>query len=127
MKQPISFFDEDNQPQEKEDVRLKQLGLFVYEDGRRVAVGFNITPFRQRPSLEVTATNERGEPAGSLTVIEALSPNFNLTMHLRDQEPTARYRFHVLLYYGAAGEERQEMDSKEAVIDVTEPGEHIIE
>jgi hypothetical protein len=127
MKQPISFFDEENQPKDKEDVRLKQLGLYVHEDGRRIAVGFNITPFRERPSLEVTATNERGEPAGSLTIIEALSPNFNLTMHLRDQEPTDRYQIHVLLYYGGAGEERLEVDSKETVIDVTEPGEHVID
>ena len=69
--QPINFFDDGVElPKGREDVRLKNLGLFVYEDGRRVAVGFELTPFRERPSLEVMATNARGEAAGSMTVIE---------------------------------------------------------
>lgn len=125
--QPINFYnDSDRQGREPQDVRLNQLGLFVYEDGRRIAVGFNITPFRERPSIEVIANNERGQPAGSLTIIEALQPNFSLTMHLRDASPTEEYTIRAELYYVDSDGERQVVDSKETTVDVTTPGEKIV-
>ncbi|HSM59010.1 MAG TPA: hypothetical protein VK879_22835 [Candidatus Sulfomarinibacteraceae bacterium] len=125
--QPINFYDDsEHQGREPEDVRLKQLGLYVHEDGRRIAVGFNITPFRERPSIEVTASNGRGEAAGSLTIIEALQSNFSLTMHLRDAAPTEEYTVRAELYYVGSGGERQIVDSKETTVDVTVPGETII-
>ena len=63
----IKFFDDPFEgPKPREEVRIKQLGLYMHEDGRRVAVGFDITPFLERPSIQVTFTNERGEEAGSL-------------------------------------------------------------
>lgn len=126
--QPISFFDD---PQRKgrarEDVRLNQLGLFVYEDGRRVAIGFNLTPFAERPSLEVTATNAQGDVAGSMTIIEALSPNFNLTMHLREGSDTGEYEIEVVVYYKDDEGQRTEVDRKQATIDINRPGEQIVD
>jgi len=122
--QPINFFDDGFElPKAREDVRLKNLGLFVYEDGRRVAVGFELTPFRERPSLEVTATNARGEHAGSMTVIEALNPNFSLTMHLRDSEPTDLYDIEVVVYYDDEEGDLWQVDQKRATIDTTQPGD----
>lgn len=123
--QPINFFDDGIElPKAREDVRLKNLGVFVYDDGRRVAVGFELTPFRERPSLEVRATNARGEKAGSMTVIEALSPNFSLTMHLRDNDPTNVYEIAALVYYDDKdGEGQMEVDQKRVTIDVTRPGD----
>jgi hypothetical protein len=123
--QPINFFDDGFElPKERAEVRLKNLGVFVYEDGRRVAVGFELTPFRERPSLEVTATNARGEQAGSMTVIEALSPNFTLTLHLRDTQATDLYQIEAVVYYDDKEEEqRMEVDRKRATFDVTRPGD----
>lgn len=123
--QPISFFDDGVElGKERADVRLKNLGVFVYEDGRRVAVGFELTPFRERPSLEIVATNARGEKAGSMTVIEALSPNFSLTLHLRDQEPTSDYELEAMVYYQDEGESsRMVVDRKRVTFDATEPGD----
>ncbi len=96
----IKFFDDPfESPKSREEVRLKQLGLFVYEDKRRVAVGFDLTPFLERPSLEVTITNGNGEWASSLNVIETMETNFSLTMHLRDKEPTERYAVTAVVYY----------------------------
>ena len=126
--QPINFFDDpEKRGRAREDVRLKQLGLFVYEDGRRVAIGFNLTPFQERPSIEVTATNEHGQVAGSLTIIEALSPNFNLTMHLRDHEPTGNYDVEAIVYYKGEDGARMEVDRMKGSIDVTTPGEQLLE
>lgn len=125
--QPINFFDDpEKRGRAREDVRLKQLGLYVYEDARRVAIGFNLTPFAERPSLEVTATNEEGQVAGSMTVIEALSANFNLTMHLRDESPTDHYTIDVVVFYKDENGERVEVDRKHGKVDVNVPGEQIV-
>ncbi len=122
----VTFFDDPLQePSVPEDVRMKQLGLYVYPDKRRVAVGFELTQFRQRPSLEVTITNKQGQPAGSLNVIEVLSPNFSLTMHLRDAEPTDPYHIEVTIYYATPETERQDIHTCQATFIVAEPGEQI--
>ena len=108
----IGFFDDPLQPpRQPEDVRINRLGIFVYEDGRRVAVGFDLTPFRRRPSVEVVIRNERGEPAGNLSIIEALQPNFTLTVHLRDRQPTEWYTARAVVYYNVmSDEDRAEVD-----------------
>lgn len=121
---PIQFFDSSfAMPKAREDVKFNQLGLFVYEDKRRVAVGFDITRFLEGPSIEVTITNDNGEPAGSLTVIETASANFSLTMHLRDKNPTDIYHVKATLYYGKPDSERMDVYTHEATIDVSKPGE----
>jgi hypothetical protein len=118
----INFFDDPLQsPRAREDVRINQLGLHVYPDGRRVAIGFDITPFLERPSIDVVVMNARGEEAASLTVIEAHEANFNLTMHLRDREPSRSYSVQVELYYRSPEEGRQPVDNKTATFVV--PGQ----
>jgi hypothetical protein len=108
----IEFFDDPLKgPHSREDVRFNQLGLYVYDDRRRIAVGFDITPFLERPSVEVTITNAAGEVAANLTVIEAMQPNFNLTMHLRDKNPADPYQIEAILFYQATDGERKLVDS----------------
>jgi hypothetical protein len=120
----INFFDDLGEaPKAREDVRLKQLGLYVYPDGRRVAVGFDLTPFRERPSIEVRVVNERGEAAGWLNVIETLEANFSLTMHLRDKEPTERYEVTAVVYYATPETERMDVHSLTRTFDATRPGD----
>lgn len=105
----IKFFNEPfESPKARESVRLKQLGIFVHEDKRRVAVGFDLTPFMERPCLEVTITNANGEWASSLNVIETLETNFSLTMHLRDKEPTETYAVTAVVYYDHPDQEKRQ-------------------
>lgn len=119
----IRFFDDPlESPKSREDVRIKQLGLFVFEDKRRVAVGFDITPFLERPSIDVDAVNSSGQFAGTMTIVNANAPNFTLTLHLRDKEPTDTYKLRVTLYYAAPDTERQEVHTLIKTIDVTKPG-----
>ena len=121
----VTFFDDPLQePESPREVRMKQLGLFVYPDKRRVAVGFELSRFGERPSLEVTITNEQGKLAGSLNVIEVLSTNFSLTMHLRDKEPTDTYHIEVTIYYTTPETEREDVDTCSATF-ALEPGEQI--
>ena len=120
----INFFENPfDGPKSREQVRIKQLGLYMHEDGRRVAVGFDMTPFFERPSLQVTFINERGEEAGSLHVIETLQTNFSLTVHLRDKEPTDTYEVTAVVYYATPETERVNVHTITRTLDRTKPGE----
>lgn len=120
----IEFFEDPLRgARSRDEIRFNELGAYVYDDGQRIAVGFDITPFRERPSLEVRVTNESGEEAASLTVIEAMHPNFNLTLHLRDQNPSGKYEIEAKLFYPDEAGSRLIVDTASKVIDLTKIGE----
>lgn len=120
----IDFFDNpEDAPKSREDVKIKQLGLYLFEDKRRVAVGFDITPFLERPCIEVRVTNARGELAGTLHVIDTLDTNFSLTMHLRDDDPTELYDVAVTVYYAHPEKERMDVHSFSRKLDMNIIGE----
>ncbi|MEZ4516712.1 MAG: hypothetical protein R3C44_07700 [Chloroflexota bacterium] len=122
----IQFFDDPHQgPRPREDVRIKQVGLFLYPEARRFAFGVELTPFRERPSIEVTVVNGDGKPAGSLHVIETLTPNFSLQMHLRDKETVNPYKLTTVVYYSTPEEERVDIDRQTIAFDATESGEKL--
>ena len=123
----VNFFDNPNHaPKPREEVRLKQLGIHVYSDKRRVAVGFDITPFLEGPSIEVTIQNDVDQQAATLNVIETNESNFSLTMHLRDSQPTDLYHVQVVLYYAKPGTDKLIVDNQTATFDVTQPGDQLI-
>ena len=96
----INFFDNPEEtPKMREEVRFNDLGIHIYEDGRRVAVGFDITPFIEKPSIMVYVVNGMGQEVATLSVIDALKPNFSLVMHLRDKEISNPYTARAILYY----------------------------
>lgn len=122
----IRFFDDPlESPRGREDVRFRQIGLFLYPDMRRMMFGAELTPFVERPSIEVVLTNGDGAPAGSLHVIETLTPNFSLTLHLRDAETVNPYRLTAVLYYSWPDRDKIEVDRRSVTFHMTEPGEQI--
>ncbi len=122
----IKFFDDPlEQPRPREEVRIRQIGLYLYPDLRRMMFGVELTPFVERPSIEVIITNGEGTPAGSLHVIETLTPNFSLTMHLRDSETINPYTLTAVLYYSWPDREKIEIERREVTFEVTKPGEKL--
>jgi len=122
----IQFFDDPSQsPRSRADVCFKQIGLYVYEDQRRVAFGVELTPFLERPCIEVHITNADGVRAGSLNVIETLTPNFTLTMHLRDQAVTDPYTLTATIYYAHPENGRVDVHSETLTLNAGEIGEHL--
>ena len=120
----IQFYDNlEGGARSREEVRLNELGLYVHEDGRRVAIGFNLTPFLERPSIMVRVTNAAGIEAASLSVIDAIEPNFNLTIHLRDGERADPYQVEAFVYYVSDGGERQICDRKVKTFNSSQPGD----
>lgn len=121
----VQFFDNPTRgPVPREDVRFNRLGLYMYDDGQRVAVGFDVTPFRERPNIEVSLRNEEGKEAASLNVIEANQSNFNLTMHIRDDSASNQYEVKAILYYPSQDNgDRMVVDSVIKTLDVSQVGE----
>ena len=119
----IQFFsDPQNQPRSREDVRIKQIGLFVHDDARRISFGLELTPFLERPSIQVSITNGEGEAAGALTVIETMTPNFSLIIHLRDEVVYDPYELTAEIYYATPETERQNVDRQTMSFSVSTPG-----
>ena len=120
----VQFYDDlDGGPRSREEVRLNELGLFVYEDHRRVAVGFDLTPFLERPSILVRVTNAGGDEVASLSVIDAMQPNFNLTLHLRDNGAGDPYEVEAIIYYLLEDGDRQVSDRLVKSFSVSKPGD----
>lgn len=96
----IQFFDNrDDAPKNREDVRILRARIEVAPEGRRVAVDLELTPFIERPTIELRLTNDRGEPAGLSNVIETLDRTLRMVMHMRDKQPAENYRLQARIYY----------------------------
>lgn len=122
----IEFFhDPEDKPRSREDVRIKQIGLFIHDDGPRVSFGIELTPFLERPCIDVEITNRDGRFAASLSVIETLTPNFSLIMHLRDGGEDGPYALTAVVYYMTPETERQPVDRQQVTFAVEQPGEQV--
>ena len=120
----IEFFDNPLQgSRSRGEVRFNKLGIYVFDDRQRIAVGFNVTPFRERPSIDVSIINNTGAEEASLSIIEAMQANFNLTMHIREPVPDRQYEIQALLYYRTTDGDREVVDSISRLFDLNEVGE----
>ena len=107
----------------REEVRFKRLGLFMYEDGRRFALGFELTPFQERPSIQVFVSDDSGNEKASMTIIEAMKPNFSLTMHLPEGAEQQNLKVTAVLYYELPDQGRFIVDNISVMLDASNPGE----
>ncbi len=86
-----------------------------YPDGRRVALRIELTPFQQRPNLEIKAKNATGEGVGVVSVVEAMGHRMSLTFHLRGPQPAGWHELDIRLFYQV--EERGEVSVDERKIE----------
>ncbi|MEM7800491.1 MAG: hypothetical protein AAF633_14950 [Chloroflexota bacterium] len=110
----IQFFDEsDHTPRMREDVRLLRTRLEVAPEGKRVAIDFELTPFIERPTIELRLFDDEQRPAGLLKIIETLDTFNRVVMHLRDSQTTSHYTFNIRVYFANIDEDMQRMDVDE--------------
>ncbi len=120
----IEFFDDPlRQPKARDEVRIKQIGLFIHDDLHRVSFGLELTPFLERPNIQVTIRNGRGDPAGALTVIETMTPNFSLIVHLRDGDINDPYELTAEIYYATPETVRLDVDQQTVTFSASTSGE----
>jgi len=94
------FFPEDNlNRMTPEETHITGLTAEPYPDGYRLRVNIQVTPFQQRPHIEVTLKDSAGEEVASTSIVEPLGWKLEFTMHLRDEELKNPYTIEARLYY----------------------------
>ena len=94
------FFENPNDPPvAPEDVKIRSLTAKPYEDGRRVSVEFEITPFEEKPNLEMVVLNEAEEIVATFSVLEAIENKMSFTLHLREANPGGEYLLKMIIFY----------------------------
>lgn len=95
----INFHDPSDIPLPPEEVRIRELRVEPLPDQRRVRIFIEITPFQQKPNLEIKVLTESGHEAASLSIIEAIDYKMQFTVHLKDDSPSGEYIASLDIYY----------------------------
>lgn len=96
----INFFDEQDVPQPRERVKIERLEAKAYPDGWRVKLSIDVTPFQERPNLEVRLKTAEGREVAELSIIETMHKNMEFTLHIRGvNAPYGQYVLETDLYY----------------------------
>src|SRR5215211_18264 len=102
-------------PLPRGDVRITSLAIRPYADGRRMKLSFSLTPFLERPSVDLAVVNAAGQEVASLSLIEAMDTHFDFTVHLRGPEPVGPHDLRLTLFYlesDEPGAARQVVDER---------------
>ena len=107
----------------RDEVRISSASVQPHADGRRIKLSFSLTPFQERPNLDVSVLNPAGQEVASFSLIEAMDTEFDFTIHLRGPQPRGEHTLHMVLFY-TEGEEpggaRQVVDEHHLSFDPAE-------
>ncbi|MGQ9851442.1 MAG: hypothetical protein ACUVSU_15465 [Aggregatilineaceae bacterium] len=83
-----------------EEVRIESVRATLYPDRRRVRVEVDLTPFHERPNLEIVLRDAGGQVVSSASAVSVMHFRLAFTLHLREGgDPTPGYHTIVTLYY----------------------------
>ena len=80
------------------ETRITSLTAEPYPDGYRLRVNIEMTPFQQRPHLEVVLNDADNEEVASSSIVEPLGWKIEFTMHIRG-ELNNPYTLEAKLFY----------------------------
>ncbi len=96
----INFFESSDIPQPRDKIKIERVDVRPYPDGWRAKVVIDVTPFQERPSLEIVVDTILGQRVAELSVIETMHRHMEFTIHIRGlSSPVGEYRAGVDLYY----------------------------
>ncbi len=79
----LNFVDPSEAPVPPQEVRVRRIDLKPFPDRRRIKVHLELTPFHERPTLEVEVRDPDGEKVASTSIIETVDYQLEFTLHLR--------------------------------------------
>ena len=86
------------------ETRLIDLHAEPDADGKRLRVTLELTPFQQKPDIELSLTNSTGKEISSASIIEPMGWKLELTLHIRKtEENTGKYTLLAILSYPEIG------------------------
>lgn len=95
----IFFTDAGEAPVPPDEVRIRELDAQPRPDGRRIRVHAALTPFQKRPNVEVLIHNASGEEVSAVSLVEAIDPMMDFTMHLRESQTGGHYTLSASVFY----------------------------
>ena len=94
------FFPDDNlQRTSPAETKILSLTAEPYEDGRRVRVNIEMSPFEKRPHLEVNLTDSNGEEISTTSFVEPMHWRLEFTLHLRTEPADGPLDLEARLFY----------------------------
>jgi hypothetical protein len=94
----IFFADPDEIPLPPDEVRILEIKADPYPDGKRVRLFMALTPFQKKPSGDILVMDSSDTRVVSTSFIEAVTPKFEMTLHLRTSQP-GDFTVEATLYY----------------------------
>ena len=94
----IFFADPEAIPLPPDEVRILELRIEPYPDGRRIRLFLELTPFQKKPSGDITITDQIGNQSAAASFVEAITPKLEMTLHLRYDQP-GEFTASATLYY----------------------------
>jgi hypothetical protein len=106
----IQFTDLSEVPLPPAEVRIRDLQVEPYPDGKRLRLSLELTPFQKSPSGEVYVSDLLGNLVATASIIEAIDPKMELTLHLRSSQAQGPFNVRVEIFYSESIEEITEGD-----------------
>ncbi len=95
-------------------VKIEAIDVYPYPDLKRLWVRIALTPFDEKPSLDLEIFDPKGDLVSEMLVVEAMDYSFSVTMHLRKEpEPGEKYFLRATLV-----RDQKEIDRLEKTFDL---------
>ena len=99
------------------EVRLTELRAEPWPDAsRRVRIHLQLTPFLERPDIEVVIVGADGKDISRIDIIETIDDQMTFTMHLRGEQISGQFTLRANLIYPEIGL----VDKKDAPFTIAE-------
>jgi hypothetical protein len=95
----IFLQDPNDVPLPPDEVRIQNFSAEPYPDQRRIRVKLTLTPFQKRPHVKLVIYSPAGENLSEVSILESMTKNMDLTMHLRTAQPPGAYQLDAIIYY----------------------------
>jgi hypothetical protein len=73
------------------------------ENGRKVRVHLDVTPFLERPNMEMIITDSEGAYVSRINIIESIDARVTFTMHIRGENLKNPYTLAATVTYSEVG------------------------
>ena len=84
----------------RDQVKINAVTATPYPDGKRVHVAIDITPFRERPNLDITIRDADNRRVANVAAIGIMTFKVDFNLHLRGtNQGHGDYTVNVHLYY----------------------------
>ena len=116
----MEFFADDPAIQRYSPAEMRVISLKAEPDPdlKRLHIALELTPFQQRPYIELSLKDSTGTEIASASIIEPISWKMDLNLHFRKTvEVTEKYKLEASISYPELGE----VNRYDLLIEITNP------